>query len=60
MNQQQRDDEIRATIARFDEEITRLKREAAAKERIRARWQRLLTCPHALAGKHNGNAAEAA
>ena len=51
MNNQQRDDQIRATIARFDAEIARLRREAYEKERVRARWQRLLNCPHALSGK---------
>jgi hypothetical protein len=51
MTHQQRDDQIRATIARFDAEIVRLRREAEEKERVRARWQRLLNCPHALSGK---------
>jgi hypothetical protein len=52
MTQQLRDEQIRATISRFDAEIARLRREAEEKERVRARWQRLLTCPHALSGKH--------
>jgi hypothetical protein len=52
MTQQLRDEQIRATISRFDAEIARLRREAEEKERVRARWKRLLTCPHALSGKH--------
>jgi hypothetical protein len=52
-NQQKRDEQIRAIIARFETEEARLRREADEKAKIAARWRRLLACPKALTGtKH--------
>ena len=52
-NKQKRDQQIRDSIARFEVEEARLRREADEKAKIAARWRRLLECPNALTGtKH--------